>query len=315
MGAHAVAPQPTGCGQFEQTREPAVIGEQQQALGVDVEAAHGDHAGQGLGQHVENGRAPLGVTDRGDEAARLVEEPEPCALAMGHGRAIDHHLVLGAHIEGGAVDDDAIHLDPARRDPFLGVAARAQAHAGHDLGDALLALGALDRAHIGGVGLVLAEIGLTALGGLATRALLAVPEGLALAVRLALSKGLALPKRLLVAEGFAVAEAFALPIGLAPALLALFFGGQAIAHHPALAVVPDGAAAFGGGGVPGAGARLFVAATADAAGRGAWLVAAVLAEAASGGAARGTSSWASGSAAAGFAGAALVVIAFVVHAS
>ena len=39
VGAHAVAPQPAGRRQLEHAREPAVVGQQQQALGVDVEPA------------------------------------------------------------------------------------------------------------------------------------------------------------------------------------------------------------------------------------------------------------------------------------
>ena len=306
MGAHAVAPQPAGGGQLQQARQPAVIGEQQQTLGVDVEAPHGDDARQSLGQHIENRRAALGVADRGHEAARLVEQPEPRALAMGHGRAIDHDLVLGADIQGGAVDDDAIHRDAPRRDPFLGVAARAQAHARHDLGDPLLALGALHRAHIGGVGFVLAEIGLAAL-----RSLLALAERLAVARRFALCEGFALPIGFLVAEGLAIPKRFALAIRLARARLALFFGRQAIAHDPALALVPDGAAALLRDGAPCAGSLFFVAVAVEAARGRTWLVAPVLAK----GAAGGTPWWASGCATARFPGAALVVIAFVVHAS
>src|SRR5262245_33286122 len=37
--AHAIAAQPAGRRQFERTREPAVVGEQKEALGVEVEAA------------------------------------------------------------------------------------------------------------------------------------------------------------------------------------------------------------------------------------------------------------------------------------
>ena len=43
MDAHAVAAQPAGGGQFEDAGEPAVIGEEEETLGVDVEAADGDH--------------------------------------------------------------------------------------------------------------------------------------------------------------------------------------------------------------------------------------------------------------------------------
>ena len=40
--ADAVAPQPAGVGQFERARQAAVIGKQQQALGIEVEPADAD---------------------------------------------------------------------------------------------------------------------------------------------------------------------------------------------------------------------------------------------------------------------------------
>ena len=52
--AHAVAAQPAGRRQFEHARQPAVIGEQQQALGVDVEPADADQPRQVLRQRAED---------------------------------------------------------------------------------------------------------------------------------------------------------------------------------------------------------------------------------------------------------------------
>ena len=42
IGADAIAAQPAGRWQFENAREAAVVGEQQQAFGVDVEPADAD---------------------------------------------------------------------------------------------------------------------------------------------------------------------------------------------------------------------------------------------------------------------------------
>ena len=44
--AHAVTPQPAGRGQFEDAGERAVIGEQQQPFGIEIEPADADQAGQ-----------------------------------------------------------------------------------------------------------------------------------------------------------------------------------------------------------------------------------------------------------------------------
>ena len=80
VGAHLVAAQPAGVGMGDDAGKPAVVGEEQQTLGVDVEPADRHHAGQILGQIVEDGRAALGVARRGHEPARLVVEPEARAL-------------------------------------------------------------------------------------------------------------------------------------------------------------------------------------------------------------------------------------------
>ena len=59
--AHAIAPQPAGRGQFEHAREAAVIGQEQQAFGVEVEPADADEARQVLRQALEDGRPALRV--------------------------------------------------------------------------------------------------------------------------------------------------------------------------------------------------------------------------------------------------------------
>src|SRR6185437_13048096 len=61
LRAHAVAPQPGGRRQLEHARQPAVIGQQQQALGVDVKPPDADQPRQVLRQRRENSRPPFGV--------------------------------------------------------------------------------------------------------------------------------------------------------------------------------------------------------------------------------------------------------------
>ena len=57
MRPHAIAAQPAGRGQFQHPREPAVVGEQQEPFGVDVEPADRDEARQVRRQRRENRRA------------------------------------------------------------------------------------------------------------------------------------------------------------------------------------------------------------------------------------------------------------------
>ncbi|GJE42820.1 hypothetical protein AEGHOMDF_1993 [Methylobacterium soli] len=137
VGAHPVAAQPAGIGMRDHLGQPAVIRQQQEALGVDVEAAHRDHAGEIVRQRLEHGLAPLRVAGRGDEAARLVEDPEPGALAGGQGLAIHRDDVVLRHVDGGRGENTAIEADAALGDHRLGIAARGDAGAGNRLGDAL----------------------------------------------------------------------------------------------------------------------------------------------------------------------------------
>ena len=137
MGADAVAPQPAGVGQFERARQPAVIGQQQQALGVEIEPADRDQPRQAFRQIVEHRRPPLGIGMRGHQPARLVIHEQPRALARRQRLAVDGDDVVGGDVERRRIDDAAVDGDAALRDPFLGVAARGEAGARHHLGDAL----------------------------------------------------------------------------------------------------------------------------------------------------------------------------------
>ena len=137
MRAHAVAAQPARRGQFQHAREAAVVGEKDQALGVDVEPADRDDARQVRRKRLEDRRAPLGVLRGGDEAARLVEREQARALRRAQRLAVDAHVVGLADVEGGAGQHLAVDGDAPLGDPGLGVAARAQARPRHHLGDAL----------------------------------------------------------------------------------------------------------------------------------------------------------------------------------
>ena len=137
VGAHAVAPEPAGRRQFEQARQAAVVGQEQQALGVDVEAADGDDARHLRRQRGEYGRPALRVARGGDQPFRLVIEPQPRALARRQRDAVDGDAVRRADIDGGRGQHAAVDGDAAVGDPAFGVAARAEAGAGDHLGDPL----------------------------------------------------------------------------------------------------------------------------------------------------------------------------------
>jgi len=140
MGANAIASQPAGVGQFERARQSAVIGEQQQAFGVEIEPADRDQPRQSFRQVVEHGRPSLGIGMRGHQAARLVEHEQPRALARRQRLAVDRNHIVAGDVERRRVDDAAVDGDAALRDPFLGIAARSEASPRHHLGNALAGL-------------------------------------------------------------------------------------------------------------------------------------------------------------------------------
>ena len=138
--AHAVAAQPACCRQFQHAREPAVIGEQQQSFGVDVEPADADQPRQVSRQRAENRVAAFRVGMGRHQPARLVVEEQPRALARPQRRAVDHDPVRSGDVERRRGNHRAVDRHPAGRDPGFGLAAGGEASAGDHLGDALAGL-------------------------------------------------------------------------------------------------------------------------------------------------------------------------------
>ena len=117
-------------GMHHRVGQLAVGGEQQQAGGVDVEAADRDPArALQRGQGVEDGRAALGVLAAGHFAFRLVVHQHARGIgqrAGDEGLAVDLDLVAAGHAHAGA-RGLAVDLDQAVGDALLQRAARAQA--------------------------------------------------------------------------------------------------------------------------------------------------------------------------------------------
>ncbi len=137
MGAHAVAAQPAGRRQFQHARETAIIGQQQQAFGIDVEAADREHTRQFTRQIVENGRAAFRVGIGRHQASGLVVKPQARALGPADGHAIHFDLVGKSRVHHRSVQLDAVQRHAAFHDHALDIAARGNAGARHDLGNAL----------------------------------------------------------------------------------------------------------------------------------------------------------------------------------
>lgn len=137
MGAHAVTAQPAGGRQFERPRQAAVIGQQQQAFGIDVEATDRKNPRQTFRQVVEHGGTAFRIGIGRHQAAGLVVEPQARALDAADRHAIDFDLVVQRHVDDRRVENLAVQGDAAVEDHPLDVAARRHAGAGEYLGNAL----------------------------------------------------------------------------------------------------------------------------------------------------------------------------------
>jgi hypothetical protein len=126
-----------GRGQFEPALQLAVGGEEEQALGIEVEPADRDHARQPRRQPVVDRRATGEVALGGEQAGRLVE-PEQAGRGGGpHRIAVDGDPGKRGEDRRRLVDRDAVQGDAAFLDHPLDLAARGDAGAGEELGEAL----------------------------------------------------------------------------------------------------------------------------------------------------------------------------------
>ena len=99
MRPHPVAAQPAGRRQLERAGKPAVIGQEKEPLGIEVEPADADQPRQPLRQRCEHCWPAARIGMAGEKPARLVIEEQPGALARRQRAAVDHDAVLRSHIE------------------------------------------------------------------------------------------------------------------------------------------------------------------------------------------------------------------------
>ena len=97
MHPHPVAPQPAGRRQFQLARQRAVIGQQQQPFGGEVQPADADHPRQARRQFLEHRRPPFRIFMRGHQPVGLVIAPQPGAFRLADRLAVDQHDVAGLH--------------------------------------------------------------------------------------------------------------------------------------------------------------------------------------------------------------------------
>ena len=118
---HAVA------GVLEAVREVAVVGEDEQALGVGVEPADVEEPLLAVADEVADVDPAELVAHRGDDAERLVEGEVDPRLVELDAHAVDVHGLGGADAHAELGDDLAVDLHPALADQVLADPARADA--------------------------------------------------------------------------------------------------------------------------------------------------------------------------------------------
>jgi hypothetical protein len=130
-------------GAGEQVGEVAVVGHQQQALALVVEAADGEDA-RLAGKELHHRRATLRVAGGGDVAFRLVEHRIAEAIGalarLGQQLAVDADVIESGVGFASELDDRlAVDLDASFSDQLLGLAAGGDSGRGDDLLQALFA--------------------------------------------------------------------------------------------------------------------------------------------------------------------------------
>jgi hypothetical protein len=113
--------------------ERAVVGEQQQARGLQVEAPHGIETRRQVAHHVPDRRAAAGVGERRHHAARLVQQ-DGARPSPPQDLAVDrNHVTVGIGARPELRHRGAVHRDTAGADERLGRAPRRNARRAQEL--------------------------------------------------------------------------------------------------------------------------------------------------------------------------------------
>ena len=113
-------------------RQVAVVGQQDQAARLGVEPSDRvETAVAGNADEIDDGRAPVRVAGRRDDARRLVERVDDADRGPGADElAVDLDPLVAADVAGRIGDDHAVHADALVEDELLGGAARGDAGVG-----------------------------------------------------------------------------------------------------------------------------------------------------------------------------------------
>ena len=137
IDAHPVAAQPASGGQLQLAFDAAVVGQQQQTFGIEVETPDRHHPRQILGQFVKDRPAAFFVRIGRHQTGGFVVEPQARGLGLGQGGAIHHDAITAGHVERRAVDHRAVDRNAALGNHPLRLTARGHTGAREHLGNAV----------------------------------------------------------------------------------------------------------------------------------------------------------------------------------
>ncbi len=134
---HPVPPRPGVLRQFEMAGQFAVVGEQQQTFGIEVQAPHAHDARHIFGQMLEHRRPALRVPGGRNGAGSLVVAPYARLVGRGDRPPVDGDGVPSRDVDGRRGQHRAVHGHAAFGDHPFRIAAGAHPGPGQHLGYAL----------------------------------------------------------------------------------------------------------------------------------------------------------------------------------
>ena len=136
MDAHAITPCPTGGGQFKITRQFAIIGQQQNAFGIQIKTSDRNDTRHIAWQMFEDRITTLFVTMAGNQAALFEQTPQARFFLLWQHLAIDVNLVTVGDSHGRAVKHLAVQFHQTFVDHAFGIATRTNTRPRNAFGNA-----------------------------------------------------------------------------------------------------------------------------------------------------------------------------------
>ena len=132
-------------GQFQRAFERAVIGQQQQALGIEIEATDRHQPGRIFGQCVAqsrvDGRSTLRIAFGRQKAGWLVEGVKLRRFGLGYRFAVDRDTAKAIQLDRRCIERLAVQRDAAVADHALDLAPAGDPRAGEQFGNPVAVAG------------------------------------------------------------------------------------------------------------------------------------------------------------------------------